>query len=160
MAHEVPNCIIAIRIVMYCVHHRRPVTYSDYSGVTKLQSRAIYVRLWLKTGLMLANMAPCAKYGLGNSWFILTDTLGLSQQTSCVHKQNMILWLCIQQQLVLVLKMWGISILHSYNYLILKMVKFGPSWQIDQRTSNINWMWTFSFGNTAIITANLSCWCL
>jgi hypothetical protein len=43
MAHEVPNCIIAIIIVIYCVHHRRPVTYSDYRGVTKPQSGAIYV---------------------------------------------------------------------------------------------------------------------
>jgi len=31
---------------------------------------------------MLANMAPCAKYRLGNPWFRLAGTLGLSQQTS------------------------------------------------------------------------------
>jgi hypothetical protein len=53
---------------------------------------------------MLANMAPCAKHGLGNPLFRLTGTLGLSQETSCDHKQNMILWLFIQQRIVLVLK--------------------------------------------------------
>jgi hypothetical protein len=77
-AHEDPNCIISIRTVIYCVHHRRPVTYNDYSGVTKPQSIAIY-RGGIRSTQSLGPTMTTRGQSIGISIGMLLQTLIMSR---------------------------------------------------------------------------------